>query len=143
MTARVAYPNTHRLLYRGDLIPGIVLIPATLNHNLLARVFFISETVKVNEHTVFIGRDIFVIIIHEVEHYISILVKSIEIVPVTNDNLQLLSLIGYEASQLPAVLISYGMEIHKEIYDGCEEVFNRIGEESLRTTFILSATFIQ
>ena len=77
---------------RLDLIAVLILIPATLNHNLLACVVFISEAVKVNEHPVFIGRDIDTVLIHEVEHYIPVLVKGIEIVPVTNDNLQLLSL---------------------------------------------------
>ena len=77
---------------RLHLVALLVLIPAAVNDNPFPCPVFIGKTVQLHKHTVFIGRNIIPVFIHEVQHHVPFLVDGIEIIPVPYHQFQFLSL---------------------------------------------------
>ena len=82
-------------------------------------------------------------VIYEVKHDLALVIDGVVVEPVANNNLQFLSLVAYETSELPAVFETCRVQVYKEVYDCREEVLGGIGEERLRAAFLLTAALVQ
>ena len=77
---------------RLNLVAIFILIPTAFNLNEPFGSIFVRKSVQVHKHPVLVRRDIIAVLIHEVQHYISLLIYGIKVIPIPNDNLQFLSL---------------------------------------------------
>lgn len=78
---------------RLHLVAILVLIPAAVDAYQLSRAVFIAVTVQIHEHPVLVRGDIVALLVHEVQHYIAVLVYGVEVVPILYHDFQLLSLV--------------------------------------------------
>ena len=78
---------------RFHLVAVLVLIPAAVDTYQLPCAVFVAVTVQVYEHPIFVSGDVITFFVHKIQHYVAVLVNGIEVVPISDDDFQLLSLV--------------------------------------------------
>ena len=121
----------------------LILVPAAVDGYELARPVLVTEALQFHKHPVLVRGHVVAFLVHEVQHHVSFLIYGVEVVPVPDDDFQLLSIIQDKAPELLAVLEAYGVEVDEEVDDGREEVLRRVGEERLRAAFLVSASLVE
>ena len=78
---------------RFHLVAVLVLIPAAVDMYQLSRAVLVAVTIQVHEHPVLVGGHIVALLVHEVQHHVPVLVYGVVVIPVPDDDFQLLSLV--------------------------------------------------
>ena len=103
----------------------------------------ITETVEVNKHAVGIGGDVVALPIGEVKNHVALFVQGLVVTPLPCNEFQFPAVVLDIAGELLAVLIARGMEVDKEVNDGCKEVLGGVLEERLTAAFLFATTFVE
>lgn len=78
---------------RLHLVTVPVLVPAAVDTYQFSRAVLVAVTVQVHEHPVLVRGNIIAFLVHEVQHYIAVLVYGVEVVPILYHDFQLLSIV--------------------------------------------------
>ena len=120
-------------------VPFIILIPGLLDKDIVAVNVRIAEAVQLHEHAIAIRRYIPAGVFNKVKDDVPFPIDGLIVIPIPDDQLQLLVFPKDVTGQFPAVLEARRMEGHEEIDDGGQKVLSRVLEESLRTAFLVTA----
>ena len=125
------------------LVAVLVLVPAAIDAYLLLITIEIGEAVQVDKHIVTVGGDIVAVAVDEVQNHVAMLIQSLIVSPTAYDKTELPVIPQYIACEFLTVLIAGGVEVDKEVDDGCKEVLRGVLEESLASAFLFTTALVQ